>query len=141
MTRKQGKINELLYRSFDLDLDETDREELQHALENSEELRQEKLQAEARRELISRSAEGIFFNPFFEEKVMNRIDTYARNESSSDIFFNSLMVVFKRLALAAAVLCIIIISYNLLTDESLKTVDELSVSPQTYEAMLHMPLF
>jgi hypothetical protein len=72
---------------------------------------------------------------------MNRINALTGSESYGQIFVDCLSVLFKRMALVSITLCIIMISYNLLSGEILKIIDLLSPSPVTYEAMLRLPLF
>jgi hypothetical protein len=50
-------------------------------------------------------------------------------------------MLFKRMALVTITLCLIMISYNILSGEILKIIDLFSPSPVTYEAMLRLPLF
>lgn len=141
MTLKQGKILDLLYRSFDGILSTKEQKELDYALENSAALKNEKNQIEAQREAISQSASGYSFNPFFAPQVMNRINALTGSQSYGEIFVDYLLLLFKRMALVSITLCLIMISYNILSDEILKLIDLLSPSPVTYEAMLKLPLF
>ncbi len=141
MSLKQGKIIDLLYRSLDASLPAKEQKELDTALENSAALRNEKHQIEAHRKAVSQSAAGYSFNPFFAQQVMNRINTLTGSQSYGEIFVDYLSVLFKRMALVSIVLCLIMISYNILSDEILKIIDLFSPSPVTYEAMLRLPLF
>lgn len=141
MSLKQGKVIDLLYRSLDAILPAKEQKELDTALENSAALRNEKQQIETQRKAVSQSAAGYSFNPFFAQQVMNRINALTGSESYGQIFVDCLSVLFKRMALVSITLCIIMISYNLLSGEILKIIDLLSPSPVTYEAMLRLPLF
>lgn len=141
MTIKKGKIRDLLYRSFDGTLTAKEQSNLDYTLENSAALRNEKQQIETQRKTISQCAEEYSFNPFFAQQVMNRITTLTGSQSYGEIFADSLLFLFKRLALVTITLCLIMISYNILSDEILKLIDFLSPSPVTYEAMLKLPLF
>lgn len=140
MTIKE-KIRDLLYRSFDGTLNTKEQTNLDYALENSTALRNEKQQIETQRKIISQCTEEHSFNPFFAQQVMNRITALTGNQNYGEIFADSLLFLFKRLALVTITLCIIMISYNILSDEILKLIDFLSPSPMTYEAMLKLPLF
>ncbi|MCK4762225.1 MAG: hypothetical protein KAW12_08510 [Candidatus Aminicenantes bacterium] len=141
MSQKQDKIQDLLFRSFDDSLNAEEQKELETALENSQTLREEKRQLEMQRTAVAAAGAGLSFKPFFAERVMRRVTTENKKESYSDIFFETLFSLFKRVALAGAAACLIIISYNLVKGENLKTGDALYVPQATYEAMLQMSLF
>jgi len=70
---------------------------------------------------------------------MERIRSISRQETGQEIFFNSLFVFFKRVAIAGVLLCMIFLAYALLTDDSNNAINELSMSPESYEAMLQIP--
>lgn len=141
MSLKRNKIIDLLYRSFDGILSPKEKKELDSALEHQETLREEKQLIEAQRRAVSLSAEEYSFNPFFAQQVMNRINALTGSQSYAEIFVDYLEILFKRMALVTVTLCLIMISYNLLSGEILKIIDLLSPSPVTYEAMLRLPLF
>lgn len=141
MTLKQGKMSDLLYRSLDGALTANEQKELDYALENSVALKNEKRQIEAQRKAVSESAKGFSFNPFFAQHVINRINALTGGQSYAETFVNYLLLLFKRMALVSITLCIIMISYNVFSDEILKLIDLLFPSPVTYEAMLKLPLF
>lgn len=133
------KILELLYRSFDDDLDEKEQKQLAEALENFDELRREKEEISAQRKAISSSA-AQSFKPFFAERVMERIDsTYEKN--GLEIFYETLKAVFRRFAIIGAVLLIALILYNLGTGDSLSMDEAFYVSDLTFEEILQQPLF
>ena len=79
MSLKQD-IPELLYRSFDGPLDEKEQETLAKALRNSPALREEKRQIEMQRQAVSVSGEEFSFEPFFAERVMNRLTADEKPE-------------------------------------------------------------
>ncbi|HLP59755.1 MAG TPA: hypothetical protein VK186_13025 [Candidatus Deferrimicrobium sp.] len=141
MTLKPGKMRDLLYRSLDADISPQEQKELDYALENSPALKNEKQQIETQRKAISENAERFSFNPFFAQQVMNRINALTGHPSYGEIFADYLFVFFKRMAMVSITLCLIMISYNILSDEILKLIDLLFPSPVTYEAMLKLPLF
>jgi len=136
---KNGKLFSLLYRSFDTPLSPSDQKRLELGLIESEQLREEKQQIETQREMISRCAGEMKYHPFFAGKVMERIRSISRQETGQEIFFNSLFVFFKRVAIAGVLLCMIFLAYALLTDDSNNAINELSMSPESYEAMLQIP--
>lgn len=141
MTLKHGKIIDLLYRSFDGILSPKEQTELDNALQHPGPLGEEKQLIEAQRKAVSQSAEGYSFNPFFAQQVMNRINTLTGSQGYAEIFVDYLEMLFKRMALVTVTLCLIMISYNILSEEILKIIDLFSPSPVTYEAMLRLPLF
>ena len=133
------KILELLYLSFDSNLDEKEQKQLAEALKNSEELRKEKEQILAQRRTVSDSAERSF-KPFFAERVMNRIDSISE-KNGLEIFYETLKSVFRRFAIVSAVIMIVLISYNLATRDSLSSEEIFYASDVTFEEILDLPLF
>ena len=103
------KIRKLLYRSFDGELTPAEQQRLDRALEHSKELQQEKAQITAMRQLIARSSVQTF-QPFFAERIMQQIRSL---EKSNHQFFESLFFVFRPVAIAATVVLIVLISYNI----------------------------
>ena len=141
MSLKQDKILRLLYRSFDDILNEKEQKKLDEALRNSQELQEEKKRAEKQRQAAAESGSGLAFKPFFAERVMNRLRSEDKREPYREVFFETLLGLFKRVALIGAAACIVIIAYNLAKGENLKTDDALFVTQVTYEEMLELPLF
>ena len=133
------KILELLYRSFDSNLDEKEQKQLAEALKNSEELRKEKEQILAQRRTVSDSAERSF-KPFFAERLMNRIDSIFE-KNGLEIFYETLKSVFRRFAIVSSVIMIVLISYNLATRDSLSSEEIFYASDVTFEEILDLPLF
>jgi len=134
------KILDLLYRSFDSDLDEEEQKKLAEALKISEELRKEKEQIEAQRQVISDSADQSF-KPSFAERVMSRIHALGEKDDTLEAFYQSLKAVFRRLAIVGAVIMIALISYNLIIGEGLSPDEAFYVSELTFEEILQLPLF
>ncbi len=134
------KILDLLYRSFDSDLDEEEKKLLEEAMKKSEDLRKEKEQIEAQRQSISNSAVQSF-KPFFAERVMSRIHALGETEDALENFYESLKAVFRRLTIVGAVVMIALISYNLIVGEGLSPDEAFYVSELTYEEILQLPLF
>ncbi|UCC38968.1 MAG: hypothetical protein JSV96_14325 [Candidatus Aminicenantes bacterium] len=141
---KKGKgtnerILKLLYRSFDDDLDEKERNELEEALINSEQLRQEKEKILAQRKAISESA-AQSFKPFFAERVMARIDALSE-KTETETFYETLRAVFKPFAIAGAVAMAALILYNLGIGDILSTEEVFFASDSAFEEILQLPLF
>jgi hypothetical protein len=105
------KIRSLLYRSFDKNLSSRERQVLENALSQSEDLRGEKESILQLRQAIKKEKVSGF-QPFFSERVLNRIQATLQAKGE-DSFFNSLLVVFRPLAIAAIILIIIISAYNI----------------------------
>ena len=105
------KIRELLYRSFDETLKPEDSKVLEHALANSDDLLKEKEEIAALRNQVYESKTEQF-KPFFAERVLKRIQTSALDQNENAIF-DSLIVLFKPVAIAATVLIIFVAGYNM----------------------------
>ena len=102
------KYVELLYRSFDASLSPREQEELDNALERYASLRQEKEKiSDMRRALASSGRQE--FPSFFVERVMGRINSWQTKE---EIWYESIMGVFRPIAVAAIMLLIILLTYN-----------------------------
>jgi len=108
------KILDLLYRSFEEDLAPAQQQRLDRALAESEELRAEKHRIAAMRSMISDSSHKAF-HPFFADKVLRRIREKSR---SAESFFDSLIEVFRPVAIAVTILFIVLLSYNLFKSDS-----------------------
>jgi anti-sigma factor RsiW len=105
------KLKDLLYRSLDSKLNSDEKQTLEQALSQSEELRQEKEMITSLREDIRRS-KATSFNARFADRVMNEINL-LNQVSENDQFFESLFVFFRPIAIAAIVLIIAIAGYNI----------------------------
>ena len=79
------KIVELLYRSFDDELSQAEQQQLDQALLESKDLREEKTRIAQMRTAISDSGEKSF-KPFFAEKVIRRI---REAQQAQESFFDS----------------------------------------------------
>jgi anti-sigma factor RsiW len=134
------KILKLLYRSFDDGLSEKERKQLEEALEASTEIQREKEQIAAERQAISASAVQSF-KPGFAERVMSRIQAMGEEENTLEAFYGTLKAVFRRLAVAAAVIMIALITINLIIGECLSAHKAFYISELTFEEVLQLPLF
>jgi len=107
-------ILELLYRSFDSDLNPDERKNLDDALKKSEELRLQKKEIEKIRTSLNQS-EPQNFGYMFADKIMQKINgTEERSEEKR--FFDSITSVFRPLAIAATVFLVFLVSYNLISE-------------------------
>lgn len=109
---------ELLYRSFDDSLTPEEQKQLREALGGSKALRKEKKRIASLRKAVSDHA-AESFEPFFAERVMQRIKHSRQAEKSPDLFFESLFAVFRPIAVGAVVLLIILLSYNIIKSDRL----------------------
>ena len=133
------KILKLLYRSFDDGLDEKERNELEEALKESDELRREREKILAQRKTISESATQSF-KPFFAERVMARI--YALSEKTgTETFYETLRAAFRPFAIAGAVAMAALILYNLGIGDILSSDEVFYVTDSTIDEILQLPLF
>lgn len=106
---------DLLIRSFDSELTAKERKELNNALAMSESLRLEKEKLSALRQVISGSAVKQF-RPFFVDRVMSRISNFKTKE---DILFESILSVFRPIAVTAIMLLIVLLTYNINTNNTI----------------------
>ena len=132
-------ILKLLYRSFDDDLNEKERNELEEALKSSVELRQEREKILAQRKAISESG-AKSFKPFFAERVMAQIDTLS-DKTEMEPFYETIKSVFRPFAIAGAVAMVALILYNLGIGDILSTEEVFFASDATFEEILQLPLF
>lgn len=133
------KVLRFLYRSFEEKLEEKEQKQVGEALIKSEELRQEKERIAAMRKAVADSAPRSF-KPFFAERVMNQIMA-GEKESPMVSVFEPLKAVFQRLAIAAAIVIVVLIVYNLSREESFTMDEAFYVSELTIEEILSVPLF
>ena len=137
--KRNKKILELLYRSFDRTLSEKQQKRLDEALKNSEELRREKNRAIKLRKSASDIAK-LSFNPFFAERVLSRIET-VQSKNGLEAFYQSLKVVFRRVAVVGAVVMLVLLLYNFQIGDSLNSDEILYISDATVEEILDYSLF
>jgi len=108
------KFLELLYRSFDSELKPDEQEKLEKALNNSEELKSQKEEILKMRASLKQN-ESQSFGYMFADKVMNKISK-AEKKSTDELFFDSIIYVFRPMAIAATFLLVFLVSYNMLSD-------------------------
>ena len=114
LKEKRNKIMELLYRSLDSDLKPGEQKELDNELKNSEELQSYKEELIKMRTSLKQT-ETQNFGYMFADKVMQKINKLEDN-SKDEQFFDSIISVFRPLAIAAAFLLVFLISYNMITE-------------------------
>lgn len=133
------KMLKLLYRSFDDRLKEKEQQILTQALENSPGLRQEKEQIQAQRKAAANTA-AQSFKPFFVERVMEQVNALGgkTNGLGMQMFYESLVSVFRRFAVAGTVISVIFFIYNLGIGEILPLEEALTMSDITLQEILAM---
>lgn len=136
---RKKKIRELLYRSFDMELSSKQKNRLNRALQESEELRREKATIAAQRESLKKSG-AVSFSPSFSGKVMERIRESAQ-KNGIEFFYMSLQAVFRGFAIAGAGLLLILLIYNLYSGGIVSLDDVYYASDITAQEVLDLPLF
>lgn len=108
------KILEILYRSFDSEINQDEQKQLKDALENSDELQNLKEDILKMRASLKQK-DPKSFGYMFADKVMQRINV-IEDKSTDELFFDSIISVFKPLAIAATFLLIFMFSYNIINE-------------------------
>ena len=136
---KNKKILKLLYRSFDNRLKEKEQQILIQALEDSPGLRREKQRIEAQRKAVANTA-AQSFTPFFVERVMEQVNALGSktNGLGRQMFYESLVSVFRRFAVAGAVISVLLFIYNQGIGDILSLEEALTMSDITLRAILTM---
>jgi len=129
------KLLELLYKSFDSSLTSKEREILKKGLSESAALRGEKDKLELIRERLADSKQDSF-NPFFAERVMNRIRTNRKQQEQQESMFDSLISLFRPIAIATAVILVVLLSYNMKKTESYTLAGALGQEQVTLEQVM-----
>ncbi len=133
-------ILRLLYRSFEGRLSEKERTSLEKALEQSPELRAEKERIRQQRELLSEGAAGSF-GPGFADRVMGRLDAAETGSNGWDLFYATLLTLFRRFAIAGGVALLLLLTYNLRLGDKLSPEEIFFASDATHEELKRLPLF
>ena len=126
-----SKIVKLLYRSFDTSLNPEEQKKLDEAMEQSDQLRKESERIKIIRKKLEANKEQSF-NPFFADKVMQRINKISIMDNN-ELFYESLFKVFKPVMVAAILLIIGISSYNIANTRQFSLEGVLAVPEVTLE--------
>ncbi|MDZ7261789.1 MAG: hypothetical protein ONB05_06765 [candidate division KSB1 bacterium] len=126
------KILDLLYRSFDSKLTKEEQQKLEKALAQSKELQEERARITKMRDVLS-SSPAPAFKPFFVERVMRRIWLLAEKEKRQEIFFESLLYLFRRVALAGLLVLLALLSFNWIKSEQVSLSSALALPEITME--------
>jgi len=104
-------IEKLMYKSFDTFLSAKEEVLFNNELQNSPELREEIKQLRELRNTLEKSADQDF-NPFFEDQLLNKL--YSKETIPFAFsWINTLTYSFRKIALAAIILLILLVSYNI----------------------------
>jgi|WetSurMetagenome_2_1015567.scaffolds.fasta_scaffold35159_2 hypothetical protein len=106
------KLTKLIYKSFDGALSIKEAELLKRELSNSTELKGTYEQIKKIRSAVSVSS-VTSFKPFFEERVLNRLNNQVKPEGYISGWAESFTVSFRQIAVSALVLLCLLIFYNL----------------------------
>lgn len=128
------KLYNLLLKSFDTDLSEKERQQLEDALK-SPELQREKERLEQMRSALSGQS-APSFGPFFSERVVNRVRDLSRNGTLAQDFFDSLIYMFRRFALVGGLAACLLFSANLITRDASST-PQTSAADQSIEESVY----
>lgn len=129
---KEKKIKKLLYKKLDAELTESETRFLNKELINTASLADEDRDLQKIRKLVAESAETSF-KPFFETRVLNRINLSLDGNDSFASFANSLVLSFKQVGLAAILILILLLSYNLKSGNNRSLQSFLGISETSYE--------
>jgi hypothetical protein len=135
-----NKILKLLYRSYDDELDENERKKLEDTLQRSGALRNENEKILAQRKALSESPAPMF-KPLFSERVMSRIETLGEKKNGIENFYETLLAVFRRLAIVGAAILLLLLIYNLQTGDALSTDEIFYASDIAIEKLIDLPFF
>ena len=109
---KIRKTEKLLFKSLDGNTSPGESEILRKELQHSEELRKTAKQINEMRKLVSESAETSF-KPFFEERLLSKLNASTAPELYFNSWTNSLAVSFRQVAITAIIILVILVSFNL----------------------------
>ena len=118
-------IKQLLYESFDRELNEREKIILDFALIDSEKLQREKENLMLMRNKLNDQVEPGFSGSFV-NKVMSQVQKLAKQEENYE-FFENVYLLFRPVAIAATVLIIAFVSLNFLKSEKISLEDAIAV--------------
>ena len=122
----------LLYRYFDEKLTPAEQKQLEEALQHSKELQKEKNRLSSLRKLVATNSQQTF-KPFFADRVMRRISQSSEKENRQEMFFDSLLSIFRPIAIGATVVLILIMSYNIIKTDQVSLAGALATPEVTLE--------
>lgn len=134
---------DLLYRSLDTTLTAKERSRLDAALRGDPGLREERERLVRLRSQMERQ-EPLSFRPGFTGRVMDRLDResvpgaapVSADDATPD-FENTLSVMFRRVAVAASIAAIMLLTYNLATSGSVSFTASFGMTEELYPEDLY----
>jgi len=132
---KKSRAQELLFQSFDRNLELWEKRLLEEALAEYPELIEERKNLESiyRRAPIGKS---IKFNPWFVDRTMNRIRALSSLERSIDLSVSGFLTAFRRVALIASVAVVLILAFNITTSTESNLASALGIQEFPMEEMI-----
>jgi hypothetical protein len=130
----KGRILKLLYRSFDRKLSKKEHDQLNDALSNSESLQEKKSLLLKVRDTLS-TLEKPAVEPDFSNRVMAEIYT-LESEKEQDLFYDSLVYLFRRVAVAVTMVLVIILFYIYFSTGSLDPIGIADGSDINFEELI-----
>jgi len=127
------KITDLLYRSFDAELTEQERQTLHNAMSEDEQIAEQK-QIEKLRKNISKNAIRTF-KPFFAKRVIHEI---TRRQEAANNFLPALLWSFRRVVIIAATIIIYLVANNALRSGGLAPDDLFAMPEETLEETIEL---
>jgi hypothetical protein len=124
-----NKIKQLLYESFDRELNEKEKVILNVALTDSEELQKEKENIIRMREKLSNQTEQRFGTSFI-DRVMNKVQKISKQKDRYE-FFENIYLLFRPVVIAATILIITMVSLNFLKREQISLEGAIAVPEVT----------
>jgi anti-sigma factor RsiW len=130
---------ELLYRSLEGELTVDEQRMLDAALLESPELRQERDRLSNLRQTLT-ADRRTSFEPFLAERVVRRIEARMGQEVSLESILDSLMLVFRRVAVVGAVIAVAVIAFNLSRGDGVSLNAALAIPEDSIDRVLDAPL-
>jgi len=135
------KILNLLYRSFEENLSQTEKETLDKELEHSQTLRNERDKIIKMRGLV-KTDPNYTFQPLFADRVMGKIQTQVKTNSPTvQEFFDSLLWTFRRVAIAGVFAVLLLFTYNIINSGQFSLTSMLGMPQLTVEDTLELDDF
>jgi hypothetical protein len=131
------QIEDLLYESFDRELAPDERKRLDDALKSSDTLRHKKNMLEKMRRQLTSAGADASFRPFFADRVMRAIHSQNETKTSVDPFWESLIGIFRPVAISVAIAVIVLLSYNIWRSQSISLASVLGEPDISFEQALN----
>jgi len=130
-----NKLIKLLYKSFDSSLTSKEQKNLNQGLDDSSALREEKEKIKLMRQGLMDQKQNSFTS-FFAERVMNQIQSDRNQQVQQESVFDSLITLFRPIAITTAMILIILVSYNLKKTENYTLAGALGQEQVTLEQVM-----